>query len=116
MSDHIDAELDLPQLYKRHVFACHTQRPPAHPRGSCAGAGALPLWERLGRLVEADGTREIGFTASGCMGFCAAGPLMVVYPDGVWYRPATVEDIDEIFQVHLKGGRRVDRLVMILSR
>jgi (2Fe-2S) ferredoxin len=42
--------------------------------------------------------------------------LMVVYPEGVWYRPTTSEDVDEIYASHLKGGKRVDRLVMILSR
>jgi (2Fe-2S) ferredoxin len=41
---------------------------------------------------------------------------MVVYPDGVWYRPTTPEDIDEIVEQHLKQGRRVDRLVMVLVR
>jgi (2Fe-2S) ferredoxin len=41
---------------------------------------------------------------------------MVVYPDGVWYRPTTPEDIDEIVRSHLKLGRRVDRLVMVLAR
>lgn len=116
MSHTTDVEMELPQLYKRHVFACHTQRPPTHPRGSCAAAGALPLWERLGRLVEADTARDVGFTATGCMGFCSAGPLMVVYPEGVWYRPTTPEDIDEIYATHLKGGRLVERLVMILTR
>ncbi|MBM3654919.1 MAG: (2Fe-2S) ferredoxin domain-containing protein, partial [Alphaproteobacteria bacterium] len=41
---------------------------------------------------------------------------MVVYPEGVWYRPTTPEDVDEIYASHLKAGKRVDRLVMILSR
>jgi len=116
MSETPEEEFELPQLYKRHVFACFTQRPPSHPRGSCGAAGAQPLWDRMGKLVETDGGGEIGFTAAGCMGFCSAGPLMVVYPEGVWYRPTTAEDIDEIYASHLKGGKRVDRLVMILSR
>jgi (2Fe-2S) ferredoxin len=116
MSEAQEEGFELPQVYKRHVFACHTQRPPTHPRGSCGAAGALPLWDRLGKLVEAGGGGEIGFTAAGCMGFCAAGPLMVVYPEGVWYRPTTPEDVDEIFNTHLKGGKLVERLVMILTR
>ncbi len=116
MSEEADDEFEIPQLYKRHVFACFTQRPPTHPRGSCGANGAQPLWDRLGKRVEADGGGEIGFTAAGCMGFCSAGPLMVVYPEGVWYRPTSSEDVDEIFTSHLLGGRRVDRLVMILTR
>jgi (2Fe-2S) ferredoxin len=41
---------------------------------------------------------------------------MVVYPEGVWYRPTTPADVDEIVEVHLKGGGRVDRLVVVLTR
>ncbi|MBD8893321.1 (2Fe-2S) ferredoxin domain-containing protein [Roseibium litorale] len=108
---------DVPQLYKRHVFACHTQRPPTHPRGSCGAAGAQPLWERLSSKIEAEGlSADVGFTASGCLGFCSAGPLMVVYPEGIWYRPSTPEDVDEIVEEHLKNGQLVDRLVMVFSR
>lgn len=107
---------DVPQLYTRHVFACYTQRPPNHPRGSCGAQGAQPLWDRLGKKLEADRVSDVGFTASGCLGFCRAGPLMVVYPEGVWYAPKTPEDIDEIVDTHLKGGQLVERLVVVLQR
>jgi (2Fe-2S) ferredoxin len=70
----------------------------------------------MGKALEAQRLTDIGFTAAGCLGFCSAGPLMVVYPDGVWYRPTTTEDIDEIVESHLKRGQRVDRLVMVLKR
>ncbi len=116
MKEGAEGEFELPQLYRHHVFACLTQRPPSHPRGSCGASGAQALWERLGRAIEVAQLTDVGFTASGCLGFCAAGPLMVVYPDGVWYRPATPEDVDEIVESHLKQGRRVDRLVMVLTR
>jgi (2Fe-2S) ferredoxin len=109
-------EYELPQLYSRHVFACHTQRPPQHPRGSCGALGAQPLWDRIAKTLEKQRLTDIGFTASGCLGFCNAGPLMVVYPEGVWYRPTTAEDVDEIVEQHLKQGKRVDRLVVVLKR
>lgn len=116
MSDDIDEAFELPQVYRHHVFACHTQRPPGHPRGSCGQAGGGPLWERLGKTIEAQGLADVGFTASGCLGFCGAGPLMVVYPDGVWYQPKTNEDVDAIVESHLKQDKRVDRLVMVLTK
>ncbi len=116
MSDGMNEEFELPQLYRLHVFACFTQRPPTHPRGSCGTSGAQPLWDRLGKAIEAERLTDTGFTGAGCFGFCSAGPLMVIYPDGVWYRPTTFEDIDEIVEQHLKQGKRVDRLVMVLSR
>lgn len=108
---------DFPQLYKRHIFACGTQRPPMHPRGSCGNSGAQPLWERLGKKIEALGLGgEVGFTVSGCLGFCSAGPLMVVYPEGVWYRPKTEADIDQIIESHLQQDTLAEDLVVVLSR
>jgi (2Fe-2S) ferredoxin len=115
-TDSESADFELPQVYKHHVFACYTQRPPAHPRGSRGAVGAQPLWERLGKALEANRLTDIGFTAAGCLGFCNAGPLMVVYPEGIWYRPTTPEDIDEIVDSHFKQDKRVDRLVMVLTR
>jgi len=41
---------------------------------------------------------------------CDEGPVLVVYPEGVWYTYVDETDIDEIFEVHLKQGRVVDRL------
>jgi (2Fe-2S) ferredoxin len=111
-----ESGFDLPQVYRHHVFACQTQRPPGHPRGSCGALGAQPLWDRMAKAIEAQRLTDIGFTVSGCLGFCKAGPLMVVYPEGVWYRPTTAEDIDEIVESHFKQGKRVDRLVMVLTR
>ena len=107
---------DVPQVFKRHVFACYTQRPAGHPRGSCGEQGAQPLWDRLSRKIEAERLSDVGFTAAGCLGFCRAGPLLVVYPEGVWYAPRTADDIDEIVTTHLKGGELVERLVIVPQR
>ncbi len=109
--------IEVPQVYERHAFACYTQRPPSHPRGSCGAAGAQPLWDRMGKAMEAEGLNAtVGFTASGCLGFCSAGPIMVIYPEGIWYRPTTPEDIDEIVDKHLKQGKLVERLAVVLTR
>ncbi|MCB1485001.1 MAG: (2Fe-2S) ferredoxin domain-containing protein [Hyphomicrobiaceae bacterium] len=105
--------LDIPQVYQIHGFMCFQERPPAHPRGSCGQAGAKPLWEYLMSRVEKLGRPDIGLTASGCLGFCAAGPLMVVYPQGIWYRPTSREDVDEIVQSHFVEGNPVERLIIV---
>lgn len=105
--------LDIPKTYRVHAFACFQARPPGHPRGSCATAGAQPLWEHLGRKIEALRDPGVAMTATGCLGFCRAGPLMVVYPDGIWYQPKTTDDVDEIVASHLAGGEPVERLVVV---
>ncbi|MGJ0506872.1 MAG: (2Fe-2S) ferredoxin domain-containing protein [Methylocystis sp.] len=104
---------DLPTVFKYHVFTCFQQRPPGHPRGSCMGSGAKPLWERLQAKLNAQPNPDIAVTATGCLGFCRAGPLMVVYPEGVWYTPRTEADIDEIFQSHFIDGKAVERLIIV---
>lgn len=104
----------LPAVFRHHVFCCYQQRPPGHPRGSCGASGAAPLWDHLGRQLQANNLADVGMAATGCLGFCSAGPLMVVYPAGVWYQPRSTEDIDEIVQTHLAGDGIVERLAVIL--
>jgi (2Fe-2S) ferredoxin len=74
------------------------------------------LRERLGQRIQAKGLADVGMASTGCIGFCSAGPLMVVYPEGIWYWPETPEDIDEIVDLHLAGNTPVERLVMVLTR
>lgn len=49
---------------------------------------------------------------AGCLDRCELGPVMVIYPEGVWYAPRTKEDIDEILLTHLRDGQRVERLML----
>lgn len=108
---------DLPQLFRHHVFMCQTQRPPGHPHGSCGTAGAAKFFDLMKTKLDAAGLNgEIGLTATGCLGFCQAQPLMVVYPDGVWYRLQTAEDIGEIVETHFMTGEVVEHLAVVLVR
>lgn len=109
-------EFELTPVYKYHAFCCFQQRPQGHPRGCCTSKGGQMLWERLSTKVQNEGMMEIGVTGTGCLGFCMAGPLMVVYPQGIWYRPTTPEDIDEIIESHFKNDKPVERLIMVLSQ
>ncbi len=58
-------------------------------------------------LAGRDGVR---INTAGCMDRCEEGPVLVIYPDGVWYTYVDREDIDEILEQHVIGGRPVDRL------
>jgi (2Fe-2S) ferredoxin len=111
-----EALLELPQVFRYHAFCCSQNRPPNHPKGSCGASGANPLWERLGSVLSGRGLTHTAMTATGCLGFCNAGPLMVVYPEGIWYQPRTVEDIDEIVQAHFVEGHLVERLIVVLKQ
>lgn len=58
------------------------------------------------------GLAKVRINSSGCLDRCELGPTMVIYPEGTWYRYETREDVDEILDVHVRGGRRVDRLLL----
>ena len=47
---------------------------------------------------------------AGCLDRCDEGPVMVVYPEEVWYTYVDKEDVDEIIREHIQGGRPVERL------
>ena len=59
--------------------------------------------------LSAEGNR-IRINSAGCMDRCAEGPVLVVYPEGVWYTYIDEHDLDEIISEHLQHGRIVERL------
>jgi len=100
----------MPQPAK-HVFVCTNQRPPGHPRGSCGENNANGIYEKMSMAIEQKMLfGKVLLSNAGCMGPCSMGPVVVVYPDGVWYRQVKPEDVDEIVESHLVGGKKVDRL------
>lgn len=105
----------LPQVFRYHLFCCFQQRPVGHPRGSCCKHGTQPLWEHLTQALQKLQRADVAMAATGCLGFCNAGPLMVVYPEGVWYRCESTEDLDEIVRTHLGEGRVVEHLAVVLK-
>lgn len=57
-----------------------------------------------------NGKGKIRINRAGCFDRCGEGPLLVVYPEGVWYTYIDQEDIDEIIESHLICGQEVERL------
>ena len=53
---------------------------------------------------------KVRINKAGCLDAWAHGPAIVVYPDDVWYKPQTKEDIEEILQEHVQNDRFVKRL------
>ncbi|MFZ0418166.1 MAG: methyltransferase [Candidatus Sulfotelmatobacter sp.] len=93
-----------------HLFVCTQQKPEGVP--SCPVSGSFAVLDALDRETQAHGlNKDVQLTACGCMGLCDEGPVMVVYPAGVWYRRVQPSDVSEIVCTHLREGKPVDRLV-----
>ncbi len=98
----------------KHVFICTNQRPEGHPRGSCAARGTMKVWQKFAEILnEKQLFNEVAVSGvRSCLGPCGMGPIVVVYPDNVWYGQVTEADVSEIFESHLIGGNPVERLVL----
>ena len=97
--------------FERHLFVCTNQRDETAPRGSCAPDGKGQLHKLFKEKIAQSGIK-IGVRAnkSGCLEQCEHGPVVVVYPEQVWYGFVQPNDVDEIVQEHIVGGRVVERL------
>ena len=99
-------------FYRCHVFCCTNQRPEGHSRGSCSRRGSVRLRNYMKARAKEMGLERVRVNASGCLDRCEHGPTMVIYPEGVWYHYETREDVDEILDLHISRGERVERLVI----
>jgi len=103
---------DPAPYFRAHVFMCNNQRPEGHPRGCCADKGSNALRDHLKARAKELGLYDVRINQAGCLERCEVGPAMVIYPEGVWYRPRSIADVDEILEVHIRQGGRVPRLML----
>jgi (2Fe-2S) ferredoxin len=97
--------------YTHHVFFCCNQRDP--PERCCANNDALALSAYAKQRIKAlgmSGPGRVRINKAGCLDRCEEGPVIVVYPEEVWYTYVDKDDIDEIIDRHVVGGEIVERL------
>ncbi len=92
-----------------HAFVCTQEKAEGVP--CCSAAGSLRVLDALHRELGAQGLADdIQISSCGCLGVCDSGPVMIVYPEGVWYTKLTPADVPEIVSSHFKAGKKVARL------
>jgi (2Fe-2S) ferredoxin len=97
--------------FEKHLFICGNQRPPGAPRPCCDPEGQAQLQRLFKEKLAALGLKgRVRANQSGCLDQCEHGPNLVIYPDAVWYGGVTLNDVDEIIQSHILGGKPVERL------
>lgn len=95
--------------YTKHVFICQNER--ETPKACCFAKGSPDVLALMKEIIqEKNLAAKIRINKSGCLGQCAKGISIVVYPEGVWYGHVTKEDVREIIESHLIGDKPVERL------
>ena len=90
----------MEKKYRVHLMICAGT--------SCVSSGSLDVRDALVEEVEKNNLQDEVFVATtGCNGFCAAGPLMIAYPDEIFYQKLTEDDVPYFVEEYLIKGRVV---------
>ena len=99
--------------YQYHVFFCTNKR--ANGEACCGQFNAQAMRDYTKQRTKELGLHKEGkcrINTAGCLNRCAEGPVIVVYPEAIWYTYVDQSDIDEIIESHLINGKPVQRLML----
>ncbi len=93
--------------YKKHIFVCTGSK--------CAPEISPDIYQKLKQKLEEKSLSKVEGgvmrSQSSCLGVCQGGPLLVVYPEAVWYDQVSEEDLDRIIDEHLVQDKPVKDLI-----
>ncbi|PCJ31295.1 MAG: 2Fe-2S ferredoxin [Gammaproteobacteria bacterium] len=97
----------MAKLFKQHVFFCTHSRDDS---SNCAEHKAQSLRDYAKKKVKKLKLKKVRINSAGCLGRCSLGPILVIYPEGVWYQYQSKQDIDLIIESQLQNNRIVEHL------
>ena len=102
--------------FEKHIFICENSRIEGHPRGCCSdkkGSEIKLLFKN--EIKKQNLIGKVRANSAGCLDFCELGPVVVIYPEGIWYRIENPEkDVKDIIESHCKEGKIVERCKITL--
>ena len=99
--------------YRHHVFVCENRRDNGEPCCGMAATGVANTVKQMRMQLKEQGEHGRGrvrVNRAGCFDRCNEGPVLVVYPEEVWYRYQSAADLHDIVREHLLQGKEVERL------
>jgi len=102
--------------FSHHLFVCGNARETGHPRGSCDPDGRQTLRDAFKKALKRAGVKgEARANHAGCLDQCEHGPVVVIYPQNVWYGNVRPEDADRIVRATIVEGRVLEDLAIAES-
>lgn len=97
--------------FSHHVFFCTNQRDDGSQCcNQCGAQAARDYVKKRCKELGISGQGKVRINTAGCLDRCELGPVVVIYPEAVWYTYVDTQDLDEIIEQHLVLGNIVDRL------
>lgn len=97
---------------KYHIFVCTSSRLTGENKGFCVQQKGKDIIQAFVEEVqERDLDSDVLVTNTGCLGLCTMGPVVMIYPEQIWYGKVTVEDVEEIMDA-LEDEQVVERLLI----
>ena len=99
--------------FEHHIFICGNARKRGHERGSCDPEGREGLRGAFKKAIKQAGLGKVArANQAGCLDQCEHGPVVVIYPRGIWYGRVHEEDAARIVQKTLVEGEILEDLVI----
>lgn len=99
-------------IYKYHVFCCINERPDSAQRECCMKKNSILIKDFLKKKVRENKVKNVRINQSGCLDQCENGPVIVIYPEGIWYKVNNIREAEKIFNSHILNHKICEDLLM----